>query len=555
MQLHVQAGIANRRRNLTLLTWILGSVVFLGGAWNCWNSCYAPDPDAIHYLNIGEAVERGDVPGFLNSTWGPLFGVISALWLRILPNAQTVYPREALKILNLCILAIVLVAAAKLCARLVEGKDRSFETCAATKFFVFGALWVALQLMGVFRESPDLMLLAVALASTFCYLRLFDAGGERWYVAAVLIGFWGAAGYYLKQSYFPIALLFLAALAWPPGTIPKRILRVAAGTAVFIALTVPWMLGLSARDGHLTWGGNSKLNYILSVEHHGDLYGPLFDALPQKDRLPSDPTTVDFGADFPHAQCPLFFDPAFYLNDVPIKFDWKLQVKDSLGNYTITINLFRHKGPFVIALILIGFGLLCFRGLSLTSKWVPLILICIAPFVLYPLVHVEYRYLCPYLFLGGACAWGWFLSTRKNVSKFAAALIVAGLLIAAVWDYTRPGETSHISFGCCVNPYQRFTQELSARGVSDGSKLVLVGAPRGIHFYSWLDPGRYRLQAVITDPQRFFVSGPDVRKRIEEELADRGSRVIVAPAELVPAADAGNWQSSSIGYMFRIIGR
>jgi hypothetical protein len=80
-----------------------------------------------------------------------------------------------------------------------------------------------------------------------------------------------------------------------------------------------------------------------------------------------------------------------------------------------------------------------------------------------------------------------------------------------------------------------------------------VGEPQAEHFYSWVNPGHYRLQAVITDPKRFFSETPAMRANIERELSERGSRVLVAPQELVPRDQAGDWRPLNIGYLFRLL--
>src|SRR5665213_15020 len=283
--------------NLPLITGILAGICFLGGMWNCWRFVYAPDTDEISYLNIGEAFLRGDGSHFLNGTWGPLYGVVSALWLRLTPSA---YPREALKVLNLCVLLLVLWGAVAISNRIVRsgGNSLSFEARAISAFFTFATLWVCLDVLGVYRETPDLMLTTVSIASALCYLRLFDGPVAVGYLPALSVGVLGAVGYYLKQSYLPVALLFLVVLAWPPTRPRIRILRVALASAAFLVLILPWMAGLSAREGHLTMGGNSKFNYFVNVEN-SDPIAALFTILPPQNRLSADQTVVDFGSTYP----------------------------------------------------------------------------------------------------------------------------------------------------------------------------------------------------------------------------------------------------------------
>lgn len=544
-------------RNRALFGWILASLCFLGGLWNCWQFCYAPDTDEIQYLNIGEAFLRGDGRHFLNSTWGPLFGLVSALWLRLTPNG---YSREALKILNLCVLLLVLLGATAISNRIVRAhRNRlSAESFAITVFFTFSVLWICLAIMGVFRETPDLMLTAVLLGSAVCYLRLFDEANNSKYIPALAVGALGAAGYYLKQSYLPVAILYLAALAWPVARPRIRLLRVAVASAAFLILIGPWIASLSAAEGQLTLGGNSKFNYFVNVEH-SDPIASVFNVLPPQDRLSSDPSVVDFGATFPHAQFPLHFDGAYYLKGVPIQFRWSQQVKTSLANYVITLNLFRHKGPFAVALVLGIMAGLCLRKPSLSSPWLPLMAISAAPFILYPLVHVEYRYLAPYLFLGAISAWAWVTLQNPNVSRTWALLLGCCLAGGILWDTASDlraakAEGGAVSFACCENPYAKFRNELHAAGVPDGAKIALVGEPRAEHFYSWLNPGDYRLQAVITDPGRFFAEPAALREKTERELSDRGSRLLLAPHELVPRGQAEAWHATKLGYSFQLLG-
>ena len=550
--LPMSANERHRHPRSLPLAGILAGICFLGGLWNCWRYCYAPDTDEISYLNIGEAFLRGDGSHFLNSTWGPLYGVVSAAWLSISPAA---YPREALKVMNLCTLLLVLWGAVALSKRMVRSGRTSLSV-----LFTFATLWVCLDVLAVFRETPDLMLTAVVIASAMSYLRLFDdSSNEVGYRYAVTVGVCGAAGYYLKQSYLPVALLFLVVLAWAPARPGIRILRVIVAGAAFLVLILPWMAGLSAREGHLTMGGNSKFNYFVNVENQ-DPIAALFTILPPQNRLPADPTVVDFGSAYPRSQFPIHFEGAAYLTNVPIHFSWPRELSQVRVNYIVTLNLFRHKGPFAVLLALALVAGLCLRKPSFFGPWLPLIAISVTPFILYPLVHIEYRYLAPYLFLGAVSTWAWATSESPNLSPLWALLIACLLLGGILWDTAAdlrstgkapPGSTS---FACCTNPYEVFRERLHAAGVPDGAKIALVGEPQAEHFYTWLNPGQYRLQAVITDPSRFFAETPALRQRIERELSQRGSQVLLAPQELVPRDQAGDWRPLNIGYMFRLLG-
>ena len=412
--------------SLPLVTAILAGICFLGGLWNCWRFVYAPDTDEISYLNIGEAFLRGDGSHFLNSTWGPLYGVVSAVALHVMPSA---YPREALKVLNLCTLLLVLWGAIAISNRIVrsEGSNISFEARLISVFFTFAVLWVCLDVLAVFRETPDLMLTAVVITSALVYLSFFDDPSKAGYLRAATVGVLGAAGYYLKQSYLPVALLFLVVLAWPPSRPGTRALRVVFAGAAFLVLILPWMAGLSVREGHPTMGGNSKFNYFVNVEN-ADPIAALFTILPPENRLSTDPTVVDFGSAYPRSQFPIHFEGAAYLTNVPIHFSWKQELSQIRINYIVTINLFRHKGPFAVVLVLVLVAGLCLRKPSFFGPWLPLMVISAAPFILYPLVHIEYRYLAPYLFLGAVSTWAWVTSGNANISPDMGA--IPGLLVA-----------------------------------------------------------------------------------------------------------------------------
>jgi hypothetical protein len=283
----------------------------------------------------------------------------------------------------------------------------------------------------------------------------------------------------------------------------------------------------------------------------------MFAVLPAENRLSADPTVIDFGQTYPHAQFPIDFDGAAYLRNVPIQINWSRQLMQSRANYVVTLNLFRHKGPLSILLALSIALWASSRKLSFSSRWLPLIGISAVPFVLYPLVHVEYRYLAPYLFLGAVSAWAW-VTTVGNIERRWVVLLCGCLLGGILADIVpRRGSTGSdqdvVSFACCTNPYRGFMNELKAAGFPDGGRIALVGEPRGAHFISWLNPGHYRLQAVITNPAQFFDATPTARARIERELFDRGSRLLLAPRELIPRAHASAWRPLSLGYAFQFL--
>jgi hypothetical protein len=238
---------------------------------------------------------------------------------------------------------------------------------------------------------------------------------------------------------------------------------------------------------------------------------------------------------------------------------FRRQIVAGLPNYAILINLFRHKGPLGLLVVLGLLMLASIKYLSALNRWVALLVISVVPFALYPLVHIEYRYVAPYLLLGSIALWGWLASSRKSMPPLWIWLASGGLLAFILWDQVKDPLFSkrdeYKTFKCCQDPYQRFRDEMRAGGVPDGSRLALVGEPQAPYFYVWLRPGGYRLQAVVTKPQELLGATTEAREKLDEELASTGSQALLSPRDLVPPAELSSWTPLSIGYVFRRLGK
>ena len=225
---------------------------------------YITTPDWVSYVTVAEKYLHGHFADAVSGHWSPLIS-----WLLVPFLAMHVPAEVAVKWINLPCGIGVLLSTWTLTGMLEL--ERRYRRAAVASVTVVVVDWT-LTLVG-----PDLLLLALLLGY-FCWIlrpNFCERIGD-----ALATGLIGAVCYYAKGYAFPFFVVSFPLMVlwkgWANQTAPrKQMVTLAAGFAVFLILTLPWVAALSSKYGHLTLNTASEFAFKWAAPNTPD---PVFNA-------------------------------------------------------------------------------------------------------------------------------------------------------------------------------------------------------------------------------------------------------------------------------------
>jgi hypothetical protein len=178
---------------------------------NAWIARHTVDADGLSYLDIADAILRGDWKNVVNAYWSPLYPLL------LLPavaagRAWPYWEAVAAHAVNLAIFFGALIAFRMLLREAAANARCSSAGGPGEKYlptdvytFIASALfmWTSLEWTSVRRTTPDILVSAlVYLTGVFLIKRREESHNRRY---SILLGFALALGYYAKTVFFPLS--------------------------------------------------------------------------------------------------------------------------------------------------------------------------------------------------------------------------------------------------------------------------------------------------------------------------------------------------------------
>lgn len=223
---------------------LLAFVLVVLAMVNAWAARYELNPDGVSYLDLAGRLAAGDVRAFVQGYWSPAYPALIALAALVggpAPTAQVI----AAHLLNAAA-AIGGIAFLWWWGR--NGGGALFG-CAALAAFSL----VSYGLPRIEAVTPDVLLLAL---TTWVGYELLARQGVRWARTGSALGLL----YLVKTGAWPWLLLSVPLRIWGARDADGRqnVLRSVAVTAAIVLL---WVVPLSIKAGHPTFGSTGRLNY------------------------------------------------------------------------------------------------------------------------------------------------------------------------------------------------------------------------------------------------------------------------------------------------------
>ncbi len=593
--------MTTRARNVWITAAFAAIGLILAGR-QAWQHRYDVYSDGLAYLDVGDALWRGDWANAITGYWSPLYASLTGGAIRLFrPSPEWEAP--LVHAVNVACFAIAMIGFAFFLTELLALRKREAEPAGSgvpralpdrailvVAWILFS--WAALELIGTSRVNPDM---CVAAAFFFaCALLVRQMRGPAkpvWFVGfGVVLGL----AYLAKSVMFPLAFVFLAVSALVARRQGRSLRLVGLSLAAFLIVSAPFALALSRAKGRPTFGDSGKLAYAWfasvvpqpPIAWVGEPAGTGTPVHPRR-RVFDVPAVYEFGS--PVAGTYAYWqDPSYWLEGVKIRFDLRQQlraVKLNAKDYAhVLLSVPAAHTPVIDRTILIGLVMLIAAGgwRSLAwQRWSPYALLfvpSVAMLAFYLMVHVEPRYIAApaaVLFVTLFVVLSRGLDPAGyRVAICSVLLILGGWLIPAVYRATRASRSapppdqsdaddrsvrSETRLDKADSSGRRWqlavASDLHRLGLRDGDRIGFIGF---LSRFYWARLAGVRIVAEIRQPlpdelywfapeaqrytpdvETFWAAAPAVQAAVFEAFAKTGARAVVT--DDIPEGAGAEW--------------
>jgi hypothetical protein len=524
-------------------------VALLLGAFQAWAGRQLMNPDGVSYLDMGDAIWRGDWDMVVNGCWSPLYPLLLGTANHVLhPSSYAAF--AVAHLVNLLILAGTIVCFEFFLRQAVETSRArrvalsrqgrailSERGLWAIGYAVF--LWTSLYYVGVWVVTPDLMVTAVLYVAAGLLLRI-QRGGSAW-TTFLLLGTCLGVGYLVKASLFPTAVLCLILSVAAAPARWRALPKAAAALLAFAVVVAPLVTALSVAHGRFTFGESGTITYMRlgggmpDAEHwQGEPPGTGTPKHPTR-ILCEDPRVYEFAGPV-KGSYPLGYEPSYWVQGMRLRMNPEAQLRtlrDNLDRVGKLLYRGAHAGLVVGLLVLLALnGRAWTRGLKeVASAWVLLIPALAAVAVALPL-HVESRYLGGYLALFWVGAYTAVavpdVPRRAVVRKHVELFVVICLLLQLGWVGVKSETYLAAEFasggGRQTHLQWRISEDLRRAGLQPGDQVGIVGEGKDAVWARLLG-----VRVIAESSADAFWSAPSERRRAAlEAFRHAGVRAVVA---------------------------
>jgi hypothetical protein len=524
---------------LAILFW--WSIAAFWGALNAWNYRYLVNPDGLCYLDMArEALQHGP-RALVNPLWSPLYPALIALW-NLLLRPEPIYEFIHVHALNAVIYFAAAVSFGFFLREVILFRARERGPLWKQGAFIAFSFVLFLRYTNAhilpFAVAPDILLSATIFAAAACFFRILrEPGRRRFYVA---LGCALGLGYYAKSIMFPAAICLLGLLVVCHYRSGGHVRNVLIAAAVMLLLCAPQILAVSARVGHVSFGEAGRLNYLWWVQQIRQFQGwtgtPGGDTPVHGPRLIlSDPEVLEFGTPIAGTY-PLWYDPAYWYAGANVQFEPEKQWAAFKANLVFFEDYFWELFFPAVGLVTLGALSLFRRTRPGLAEWC-FVLWPLAVLLMYLLLHIEFRYIAPWLILIFIGCYSGIL-VRNGIAERALLVLLAVTFISPrLVDLAAATRMLVKQRG--LSGDMLVARELEAMGIKRGDAIATVG--NGFqHYYAYL--AGVHIVAQISNPKKFWSLTPSHVIVVEQTLAQTGAKALLT-FNRPPGFQPNNWHS------------
>jgi hypothetical protein len=540
-------------RHRTTIFAIVGGVA---GVIQAWHSRGALSPDCLNYLALARTLQANGWTPSINAFWSPLYS-----WLLAVPMSfHLISTRTELLWVHLINLGIFFGAmlcfhvflshTLRLAAIWVGPSCPAWERIetwwylAACAIFLFVILeWLPNSLC-----TPDLLVAAFIFLSAGFLAAILCR--DRSWPNFIVLGQTLALGYLAKAPAFPLAILFFAMLVVLSRGEKWRWAKCLASLAAFALIAGPFFYTVSKKVGRPTFGESGRVNFLIfanGVPAHwlGEEVSPAGYSR-NFEKICDNPPVLAFHEVLPGVYPPVYDPTGWFAGLAP-----RLQLRQEARNLRAGWHTLGEMGAaesdlivgFVLLLLISGIA----RGLKSVLYWWFLWLPAACGTAMFWLVHVEDRFIAPFVVLAfvGLYSGALIASCRKPriVSKILLALLMVQGCRAAVEVLKGLGSATVSS----TRDAEKTVADLSREGLPVGGKIGFIGEI-GVPHWAWV--GQYLIVSEVPPSGKpAFLAALPERERIYTCLKKTGARAALLHVEVPELLEPG-WQKAGEGDLY-----
>jgi hypothetical protein len=515
------------------------------------------NPDGVSYLDLGDAIMRGDWGSAINGYWSPLYPALLGAGLALMrPPLHYEFP--AVHALTLLCYVFTLASFHFFLTGMLGRKTiqvtgyRPLPSWAFLSISYALFIWAMLELIGPQLVTPDMCVAGFVFLATGFLLRM--RAGAPGINLFVRLGLVLGLAYLTKAVMFPFAFVFFA-VALVIGRDRKVIVPAIAGCIAFVIVSAPFIGMLSHNKGRFTFGDTGRLNYSFLVNVTQNVH---WQGEPVGSGTPVHATRkiFDHPGVYEFAQPVLgtyaaWSDPSYWNEGLKMRFNLKQQIhrlNRSMMHY-FSLLFVSQAAPLV--------GLLVLYSLSLQPSVVslnafrPILFVAGIPLVIYAFLSTETRFTAAFILV----LWVTLLAAVRLpdstqaiqfASRLTLAVVLTVLAQVALWTY------ENVRHGVRDDTDARIADTLRGLGFAPGTKVGYIG--HSFQAY-WARLGRFRITAEIpgstfdsltynpsqTDAEVFWSSTSSTRDAALRAMVGSGVRCILTKNPPT-AADLTRWE-------------
>ena len=522
---------------------------------------HAMNPDGVSYLDMGDAMMRGDWTMAVNGHWSPLYPWLQGGALSLFkPSSYLQF--TVVHFVNFLIYLFALACFDFLLRTAVanrsgsdEGDTGSSRLPSWTVFTLGYAIffWASLSLTMMARVSPDQLMAGFLYLAVGLLLQIWAR--PQSFSRYILLGAVLGVGYLAKAPFFPLAFVFFT-VAWILASGWRRAAsRVLAGAIVFLAISAPWITALSHAKGRLMFGDSGRLNQVLWVDGASPSYYFLNLGIagghythPVRQIFDS-PPIYEFATPI-KGTLPVWYDPSYWSDGAVPRVSLKRQLSVFLASLEYYFSLLFSAQTA----LLVGFVILCFMAgrerflKQMAAQW-PIWLIGLVGLGMYALVHVELRYLAVFFALFWVGLFSGLEMPRWREGRRLAALVTLAVVIVMAGPPAL-SVAAHLRKIRGRPPHNQWqvAHDLQGLGVKPGDWVARIGGGFGVVYWARLLGVTVVAEVPGSNSMEFWNAKPEVQAQVVDKFQRLGVTAIVADMTDDGRVPGPEWHKLGDGY-------
>ena len=514
-------------------------IALIIGLIHAWFTRYMVCGDAIPYLDIGDAYFRADWSSAINLTYSPLYSWILGLAIYIF-KPLAYWESTFIHFINLIIFLIAFFCFDFFLQQLIQyhkQKELNFSKSGLSilpewAWLVLGYtlfIWSSMNLITISSVTPDMCVSAIVYLITGIMLKIQKGTTNRF--TFILLGALLGLGYLAKAIMLPLAFIYLALSIFLIKNLRTAIIRILLTSLVFLLISSPFILAISKIKGSLTFSECPILNYAWNLNESTyeccKTYEPICGKLIHPARtIFNHPKAYEYSTPI-KATDPIWQIQTYWYDGLKPHFTLKGQLKIFMRTAYQYFDLFFHMQGMLLTgfLVLVLINLKNISWLKDIYEQKILLIPAITAMVLYFLIHVELRYLGPFVVL----FWlGLFsilkLSDSKEIKKILSYSIIILSIFMLITSIISKDLLENFNNTSAYVQWQ-IADELEKAGLKKGDKAAVALFDND--FY-WARLAKMPVIAEVGELADFWAADDSVKLEVFKAFKQAGAKVVLA---------------------------